>query len=141
MSLAYYLNKIHLFKNKQTRNYLPIPKYGTIFFYALKILQFEFVYIRVLKKLLRRKYFKAPLRFFRPKFWFLLKANSVISQKSKNARMGAGVGLKLRIVRLIWANSLVCEFWGFHYLTLLKIQHYLFLKCRLSFFCLNKFLH
>ena len=103
LNLDFYIKKKHLFKNRIfTGNYFSTstPTFYN-YIYSVKKFRLEFVYIRLFKKLLRRRFIKAKTRFFKPKYWLLFLPNFILTQKSKNARMGAGVGKFVRLVSLV----------------------------------------
>lgn len=71
-------------------------KFGNIGFFFSKYTRFEYNYFFFFKKLLKifnKTKYSAYSKFF---YWFFLKANFPVSKKSKNSRMGKGVGLFLR---------------------------------------------
>ena len=45
------------------------------------------------------------MRFFKFKFWIRVFANLILSKKSKNSRMGAGVGSVVRLAMLVYQNT------------------------------------
>lgn len=101
MNLNYYMLKKHIFKKRErffTTKKTPKLKFGSVGLYSTRRQKFEFVYIRLLKKFFRRKYIKAYIPFMKPKFWLFVRSNYILSAKSKNARMGAGVGALVRTV-------------------------------------------
>jgi ribosomal protein L16/L10AE len=68
-------------------------------------IRFEFVYLRVFKKLFRKKYFKKKPIFLPTKFWLMVKPNFLLTMKSKNSRMGSGVGLYVRVCSVMKPNK------------------------------------
>lgn len=95
------------------------------YIYTPKQIRFEFVFFRVLKKLLRRKFIKAKVRFFKPKFWFFLLPNYTLTQKSKNSRMGAGVGKFIRLCSFVNPGKTLVKTWRYTPLFLQTILKYL----------------
>jgi ribosomal protein L16/L10AE len=93
----------HLMKNRAIPNFklcnMKLTHYKYI--YTIKKIRLDFVYIRLFKKLFRRRFIKAKTRFFKPKYWILFLPNYTLTQKSKNARMGAGVGKFVRLTSII----------------------------------------
>lgn len=103
MNIDYYTRRKHLFK-KRIFTGIKFERLSDGFFkyiYSVKRFRLEFVYIRFLKKLFRRRFIKAKTRFFKPKYWLLFLPNFILTQKSKNARMGAGVGKFVRLTSLV----------------------------------------
>lgn len=93
----------HLMKNRSIPKFklcnMKLTQYKYI--YTIKKIRLDFVYIRLFKKLFRRRFIKAKTRFFKPKYWILFLPNYTLTQKSKNARMGAGVGKFVRLTSII----------------------------------------
>jgi len=93
----------HLMKNRHlpeiTLCKMKLGKFKYV--YTLRKIRIDFVYIRLFKKLFRRRFIKAKTRFFKPKYWVLFLPNYTLTQKSKNARMGAGVGKFVRLTSIV----------------------------------------
>ncbi len=85
-------------------------KFGTCGLYTTMRQKFEFVYIRLIKKFFRRRYIKSTIPFFKPQLWVCLRVNYILSAKSKNARMGAGVGMWVRSSFLVPIFFFLLEF-------------------------------
>lgn len=83
----------------QTRNYL---KYGL---FSTNKTRFEFVHLRVIKKLFRKKYYKRDKYINRVKYWVMIKPNFLLTMKSKNSRMGSGVGAYVRVCFILKPNK------------------------------------
>lgn len=141
MNSNYYYLKKHIFKNRQKqlnnqkKNSL---KFGNLGIISLKTQVFEFVYFRFIKKLIRRRYCKSYTKFYKSKFWMFIKSNFIYSAKSKNARMGAGVGILVRVVSILYKYLSILEFLGFSYLAIKKIIFYLNFKTGLLLYSLKK---
>lgn len=113
MNLDFYIKKKHLFK-KRTFYAVKIlaPEHSLVnYVYSTKKFRLEFVYIRLFKKFLRRRFIKAKTRFFKPKYWILFLPNFILTQKSKNARMGAGVGKFVRLTSLVKPGKAFLKTW------------------------------
>lgn len=112
MNLNQLLQKKHIFKKR--RLYWAHRTYkfriGTVGLFSLRLQRFELVYLRGFKKLIRRRHMRARIRFKRRKFWFFLKPNCILSGKSSNSRMGAGVGSLVRVSILLSAYKSFVEF-------------------------------
>lgn len=111
MKLADLQKKKHMFKKRI--NVLTYKKpnllCGNVGLYNLNLLRYELVYLRFLKKIFRQRHIKRKVTFKKCKFWFFLKPNYILTNKSTNARMGAGTGAMIRLaIRLkpytIFAN-------------------------------------
>lgn len=70
--------------------------FGSASFFFLHQVQFEFIYLRLIKRRVRILLKRKGARFKNRKVWLNLKANFPVSKKSKNSRMGKGKGLFLR---------------------------------------------
>ncbi len=81
------------------------------YIYTVKTCRIDLVSIRLFKKLFRRKFFKAKTRFFKSKYWLLLPPNYLLTQKSKNSRMGAGVGKFVRLTNVSYAGKSFIKTW------------------------------
>lgn len=137
LNTNYYLLKKHIFKYRKK----PIPlikkltlSFGTCGFISLNQQQFEFVYLRFFKKLLRRKFYKTYTRFCFSTYWLFIKSNFIYSAKSKNARMGAGVGVLVRLVWVLYKYTALMEFVNYPIYFLNKVCNYLNFKCNIKLF-------
>ena len=99
MNLNYILKKKKIFKKRLFKKHFRVEKLriGTAGLISLCKQRFELVYLRFLKKLLRRKHIRRKMFFRRRKFWLFLRPNCILSGKTTNSRMGAGVGALVRI--------------------------------------------
>lgn len=92
-------NKKHMFKkrfNYNTKHVKKLP-FGNIGLYTLNLIRYELVYLRLLKKIFRQRHIKGKVSFRKAKYWFFLKPNYILTSKSTNARMGAGIGSTIRL--------------------------------------------
>lgn len=135
MNLDYYLKKKHIFKKRIFKKYKhqlsATNQY--LHLYTIKSFKLEYVYIRLFKKLLRRKYIKATTRFFKLKFWLTLQPNYILTKKSKNSRMGAGKGVFIRLTRLIDPGKTLLRTQFYKYTFLCRLNNYLNYKLSKSF--------
>ena len=67
----------------------------------------------------------------RPKLWVAVKINCILSAKSKNARMGAGVGAWVRAVFLPPVYFFVLEFEHYSPMYIKQVCRYLNFKTQL----------
>lgn len=136
LTVDYYLKKSHIFKKRKNVNFNLLwqnkmtDKYITIV--SLKKQKFEFVYIRILKKFLRKVYCKTKMRFFKPKFWLKIFVNSLLTKKSKNARMGAGVGNFFRCIHIATPKSPILTLKFFKLRYVVKILQFIMFKTKLK---------
>ena len=98
------------------------------YLYTVKKFRLDFVYIRLFKKIFRRRFIKAKTRFFKPKYWVLFLPNYTLTQKSKNARMGAGVGKFIRLTSIVKPQKAIIKTWHYTYNYLRYITNYLTMK-------------
>lgn len=105
MNLNYIISRKHIFKNRKEKSFKRKFKYkiGSSGLFSLKIQRFELVYLRGFKKVIKRRFARTRSSFKRRKFWLFLRPNCILSSKSVNARMGAGVGSLVRLC--IWLKS------------------------------------
>lgn len=112
MDIQLLMQRSHIFK-KRTQTIVKRKfkfKMGTSGLFSLKPQRFELVYIRGFKKMMRRKYLKGHTRFRFRKIWFFLTPNIILSSKSTNSRMGAGVGKLVRIAVKLYSYKSFVEF-------------------------------
>lgn len=130
MNLDFYIKKKHLFKQR-TASGLKILNNKWLshkFIYSVKKFRLEFVYIRLFKKIFRRRFVKAKTRFFKPKYWVLFMPNFILTQKSKNARMGAGVGKFVRLTSIVKPGKAFIKTWKYNYSFLKSVCNYIHYK-------------
>ena len=140
LTIEYLVQRKHIFKNR-TLNWTkrkPVFKVGTIGLFSLKNQLFELVYLRKLKKLIRRRHIRAKMKFKRRKFWIFLKPNCLFSGKSVNSRMGAGVGSFVRVAIILQAYKSFVEFKNYSYYWTKKIPKATRFRLPLSFLVLKK---
>ncbi len=132
MNLDFYIKKKHLFK--QRKYFKPVindsSKFQYNYIYSVTKTRLEFVYIRIFKKLFRRRYIKAKIRFFKPKYWITFLPNFILTQKSKNARMGAGVGKIVRLTSLVYPGKSFIKTWFYDLSYLQSVVNYLTYKLK-----------
>jgi len=127
LNLDFYIKKKHIFKNRVfSKNSFTVSaksKFKSL--YTVKKFRLEFVYIRLFKKLFRRKFVKAKTRFFKAKYWLFLLPNFILTQKSKNARMGAGVGKFIRLTNISYPGKTIIKTWHYKVRYLNQITKFL----------------
>jgi len=129
------MRRNHMFKKRYSlrKELLPAPCSGNFTIYSPYKQAFNLVYIRLIKKLLRRKFIKAQVNFFKPKYWFYLKLNFILASKSKNARMGAGVGAYVRLVSVLHPFYKLIEFKKYSVKFIKKVINFVEFKCGIKF--------
>lgn len=140
LTIEYLVQRKHIFKNRSKQWFKREPsfKVGTIGLFSLKNQLFELVYLRKLKKLIRRRHIRAKMKFKRRKFWIFLKPNCLFSGKSVNSRMGAGVGSFVRVAIVLKAYKSFLEFKNYSYHWTKKIPTATRFRLPLSFLVLKK---
>ncbi len=94
--------------------------------------------MRGFKKVIRRRHFRIKIRFHKRKFWFFVRPNCILSGKSTNSRMGAGVGNLVRIAVNLQAYYNFVEFKGYSHRWTAKIYKYLRYRYPLKFIATYK---
>lgn len=98
MSFDYLYKKKHKFKKRSYKSVnQKMPQLKMLSLYTLYKIRFELVYLRQFKKLIRFRSFRKKSLYRFSKYWFFLKPNYILSNKSTNSRMGAGVGTIVRL--------------------------------------------
>ena len=135
MNLNYITKRGHIFKSRSIRKtFRPFKlRLGTSGLFSLKQQRFEFVYLRTLKKIIKRRYLKKRMRFRPCKFWLFLVPNCVLSCKSVNSRMGAGVGSMVRLAIRLKMHISFVEFKNYSPRFLRRISSYTRYKLPLNF--------
>lgn len=112
MDLNILIKKNHIFKKRIVNNFKRKFKFkmGTGGLFSLRQQRFELTYIRGFKKILRKKYLRGTSRFRFRKLWLFLTPNIILSSKSTNSRMGAGVGKLVRLAINLCSYKSFVEF-------------------------------
>lgn len=88
---------------------------GVSGFFFWNSISLECVYLKLLRKKIKKNLKKKKKKYLSRKIWLNLKPNYPISKKSKNSRMGKGKGSFLRWVVLIKPMQCFIEFSGFNF--------------------------
>jgi ribosomal protein L16/L10AE len=135
LNIDYYIKKKHVFKHRTATNYytqlMSLQKKYSV--YTPKNIRLEFVYIKLFRRLLRRKYVKGRIKLFKPRYWLYLLPNYILTQKSKNSRMGAGVGKLVRLVNIKYSDKVLIKTWRYTFTFIRGLVKYLYFK--LSILC------
>lgn len=106
MNLNFLIKKKHIFKRRKNYNIqTQRSEYFNCGIYTINPMRFEFIYLKVIKKLFRKKYIKKKTNYLKTKFWVMIKPNFLLTMKSKNSRMGSGVGSYVRVCSIIKPNK------------------------------------
>lgn len=122
MNLNYITKRNHIFKKRKLRvNHRKLKlRIGTVGLFSLKPQRFELIYLRGFKRLLKRKHMRGKMRFKRRKFWIFLRPNCILTSKSVNSRMGAGVGSLVRLTTMLKSYK---SFLEFRYYSFFWVRH------------------
>lgn len=142
MNLNFLIKKNHIFKKRQKK--LFIGKYYGNFstgVYNTNQIRFEFIYLKVFKKIFRKKYLKKRPMYSIAKFWMMIKPNFILSMKSKNSRMGSGVGMYTRVCSIVKPGKPIILLKNYSKKFVLKAIHYLKLKLNINTHLLVKMIN
>ncbi len=135
MNLNYLIKKNHIFKSRKKYKINIYKKlkfnYGV---YSLNQFRFELVYFRVLKKLFRKKYFKRDISYLTKKYWLMVRPNFLLTMKSKNSRMGSGVGSYVRVSAIVKSNKPIILLKNYYFQLILNIIKYIKMKLNVNFY-------
>ncbi len=135
MNLNFLIKKKHIFKRRKKNFFTGISlihRYGGI--YTKNQIKFEFVYLRVFKKIFRKKYFKKNNLLKIVKFWIMVRPNFLLTMKSKNSRMGSGVGAYIRVCSIIKPNRPIMFIKNYSSFFITNTLRYLKLKLNLNLY-------
>ncbi len=111
-------------KKRTFKKILNFPNFfkGSAFFFFYNFIKFECVYLKFLKRKIKKLVKRKKKRYRGRRLWINLKANYPLTKKSKNSRMGKGKGIFLRWVVTIRPTTKFAEFLGypFQFLVLLR---------------------
>ena len=106
-----------------------------------KPITFEFIYWRRLKKLIKRVIKrkvrarrKIRYKFYKKNAWVFLKPNFPISRKSKNSRMGKGIGSFIRWSTRLYSNHTFLKFKRIQKIKIIKLSKSLFFTFKTPFY-------
>ena len=143
MNITFLIKINHIFINrvKNKLNYTNIQVFNNYkssgIFFSNKT-RFEFIYLKTFKKIFKNKNFKKDKIYSKQKFWLTIRPNFLLTMKSKNARMGSGVGSYVRVCYNIMANK---PFILLRYYPLQLIRNvikYLKLKLNINLYSITK---
>lgn len=131
MNLNFLIKKNHIFKRRKKKIINSYHKKNlNSGIYTLNLFRFEFIYLKVFKKIFRKKYLKKKPLYNISKFWLMIKPNFLLTMKSKNSRMGSGVGFYVRVCSIIKPNTPIVLFK--HYSKYFLKQVIIYLKLKLG---------
>lgn len=139
MNLNFLIKKNHIFK-KRTKYIFNNSHYGNFStgIYNLNKIRFEFIYLKVFKKIFRKKYLKKRPLYSLAKFWMMIKPNFILSMKSKNSRMGSGVGIYTRVCSIVKPGKPIILIKGYSTKFVYSAISYLKLKLNINTYLLLK---
>lgn len=133
MNLNFLVKKNHIFKKRIKRVF--VNKYYSNFstgIYNVNQIRFEFIYLKIFKKIFRKKYLKKRPLHLLTKFWMMIKPNFILSMKSKNSRMGSGVGIYTRVCSIVKPGKPIILLRGYSFKFVSKAINYLKLKLNIN---------
>jgi len=141
MNITHLVKKNHIFKNRKKNfyqyfNILFFNNYKTSGIYFLNRMRFEIVYLKTFKKVLKQKKIKKGKAFSKRKYWLTIRPNFLLTMKSKNARMGSGVGSYVRVCYNVYANKPCVLLRSFSLQRVRNILKYLKLKLNMNLYYL-----
>lgn len=136
MNLNFLIQKKHIFKKRVCKDFIPhIKDYKYKGLFTVNQMRFEFVHLRVIKKIFRKKYYKRDKFLNKVKYWIMIKPNFLLTMKSKNSRMGSGVGAYVRVCFTLLPNRPIIFFKNYSYFFILNVIHYFKLKLNKNIYC------
>lgn len=139
MNLNFLIKKNHIFKRRKKKlfSYKFFNKKLSGIFTKNQI-RFEFIYLKVFKKIFRKKFFKKKSHYKLSKFWVMIRPNFILSMKSKNSRMGSGVGMYVRVCSILKPGKPIILLKGYSKLFVSNVIKYIKLKLNLNTYFLHK---
>lgn len=140
MNLDFFIKKNHIFKKRiirpNYRDFFQITKHGSNDgLFVMKRVKFELVYLRVIKRLFKKRRFrKLNKQFYKSKYWTFITPNFIYSIKAKNSRMGAGVGSFVRVLQFIKPGKALIVFYLYAVKFLIKARNYIKFKLKIFLF-------
>jgi ribosomal protein L16/L10AE len=126
-------SQLKSFKKRTNNGYMfRYLRYGNTGVFFSKNNRIENIYLFDLKK--KFKFFLVKQKKgFNKRLWIFIQRNYPISKKSKNSRMGKGVGKFLRLCTRVKKNSTFLEFLNINPVILKKVLHYFSKKTNIHF--------
>jgi ribosomal protein L16/L10AE len=133
LNLNFLIKKNHIFKKRKKKIFTG-KYYGNFStgIYNISQIRFEFIYLKIFKKIFRKKYLKKKPIHSIARFWIMVKPNFILSMKSKNSRMGSGVGIYTRVCSIIKPGKPIILLKNYSKLFVCKTIQYLKLKLNIN---------
>ena len=127
--------KKHIYKNRNKKYSIKNINIlrGNCSLYTLKKCRYELIYLRFIKKYLKQKHIRRKMSFRKRKYWFFLRPNYILTSKSTNARMGAGVGSLIRLTIQLSSYKVFCSLNNYSYIWIKKLYRGLRFKYNFKF--------
>ena len=140
MNLNFLIKKNHIFKRRKFYQYkTAMNKNKRVGIYLEHQMRFELINLKIFKKLLRKKYYKKNTLFKRLKYWLMIRPNFLLSIKSKNSRMGSGVGNYVRVASIIKADTPIFILKNYSENIIKKLIKYIKMKMNINLYLRYKF--
>lgn len=135
MNLNFLIKKKHIFKQRKaivfSESIVNTKKTGI---YSVNKTKFEFVQLKTIKKIFRKKYYKKDIYVNKVKYWVMIRPNFLLTMKSKNSRMGSGVGAYVRVCFQLKPNKPLMFVHNYSRYFLYNTLKYLQLKLNKQFY-------
>lgn len=135
MNLNFLITRNHIFKRRKFYHYkFEITKTKRAGIYLKHQMRFELINLKIFKKILRKKYYKKNLNFKFTKYWLMIRPNFLLTMKSKNSRMGSGVGSYVRVSSVIKADTPIILVKNYSYYYIKKLIKYTKMKMNVNLY-------
>ena len=135
MNLNFLITKNHIFKRRKFYEYkLKLNKTKRPGIYLKHQLRFELINLKIFKRILRKKYYKKNLNFKFTKYWLMIRPNFLLTMKSKNSRMGSGVGSYVRVSSIIKADTPIILLKNYSHHFIKKLLKYIKMKMNVNLY-------
>ena len=135
MNIDLLIKRNHIFKKRKyyDNDISNVNKKQKIGIFTLNRFCFELVYFRFLKKCLKRKYIRRDILLSKSRYWIFIIPNFIFSIKSKNSRMGAGVGKFVRVCSIIKSGRYLILFKDYSIKFIKKFSLFLYKRWHIKF--------
>jgi ribosomal protein L16/L10AE len=135
MNLSFLIKKKHIFKRRKFFKYLnQLNTVGRGGIYTKNQILFQLTNLKTFKKILRKKYYKKNLNFKLAKYWLMIRPNFLLTMKSKNSRMGVGVGKYVRVASIIKADIPIFLFKNYGRYMIKSLVNYVKMKMNINLY-------
>lgn len=133
MNLNFLIKKNHIFKKRTKLLFKPFFQ-NSLGLYSINKFNFEFVYLRNIRKFFKFKITTLNYNVTYFRYWIFIRPNFLLTMKSKNSRMGSGVGLFVRVCSIVKPNKPILHCWHGSISYLNNIRKFLYTKWHIRFY-------